>query len=40
MAGRARAAEQPATLLHSDFKLDNVVLDPATLEPVPCSTGT
>lgn len=25
--------EQPATLLHSDFKLDNVVLDPATLEP-------
>lgn len=25
--------ELPATLLHSDFKLDNVVLDPATLEP-------
>lgn len=23
----------PATLLHSDFKLDNIVLDPATLQP-------
>lgn len=26
--------ELPATLLHSDFKLDNIVLDPATLKPL------
>ena len=32
LAGRI-PPEQPATLLHSDFKLDNVVLDPRTLEP-------
>jgi len=32
LAGRV-PTELPATLLHSDFKLDNVVLDPATLEP-------
>jgi aminoglycoside phosphotransferase (APT) family kinase protein len=25
--------QQPATLLHSDFKLDNIILDPATLAP-------
>lgn len=31
LAGRV-PPEQPATLLHSDFKLDNVVLDPGTLE--------
>ncbi|MGD9536310.1 MAG: phosphotransferase family protein [Alphaproteobacteria bacterium] len=26
--------EGPATLIHNDFKLDNVLLDPTTLEPV------
>jgi aminoglycoside phosphotransferase (APT) family kinase protein len=26
--------EGPATLIHNDFKLDNVLLDPATLVPV------
>lgn len=32
LAGRT-PPEQSPTLLHSDFKLDNVVLDPETLEP-------
>lgn len=32
LAGRT-PPEQSPTLLHSDFKLDNVVLDPLTLEP-------
>jgi len=32
---RARVPPEPApTLLHSDFKLDNMILDPATLAPV------
>lgn len=29
-----RPAARPATLLHCDFKLDNCILDPATLRPV------
>ena len=31
---RQRLEERAPTLLHSDFKLDNLILDPATLAPV------
>jgi aminoglycoside phosphotransferase (APT) family kinase protein len=29
-----RVPDRPPTLIHNDFKLDNVLLDPTTLEPV------
>ena len=32
--GRQSVRERPATLLHSDFKLDNLIVDPETLVPV------
>ena len=32
--GRQRFRERPATLLHCDFKLDNMILDAANLSPV------
>jgi len=32
--GRAQRRPRMPTLLHSDFKLDNLILDPATLQPV------
>ncbi|MFM9940741.1 MAG: phosphotransferase family protein [Hyphomicrobiaceae bacterium] len=32
--GRQTVRQRPATLLHSDFKLDNLIVDPATLAPV------
>ncbi|MBB5053894.1 aminoglycoside phosphotransferase (APT) family kinase protein [Afipia massiliensis] len=31
---RQRFRERPPTILHCDFKLDNLILDPATLAPV------
>lgn len=31
--GRQRYGERAPTLLHSDFKLDNIILDPETLQP-------
>ncbi len=32
--GRQRFRERPATILHCDFKLDNLILDPASLTPL------
>ncbi len=32
-SGRQPFSGRPARLLHLDFKLDNLILDPATLEP-------
>jgi len=33
LRARLPRQQQPACLLHSDFKLDNIILDPATLAP-------
>ncbi len=32
--GRQSVRQRPATLLHSDFKLDNLIVNPQTLDPV------